>query len=165
MHTTCPHLYRPLERSLADGMIKECCEKLKPLDFDTFVFSGNSGALVAPILAYKMHKELIMVRKPNDDCASRHRVEGFTASKRYVIVDDLVSTGKTMARILKGVQGFASREAELVGVLIYNTRELLHLSNSMYFKEVMGLAAEADPTTKPVADRNDPEILKMPIPF
>jgi adenine/guanine phosphoribosyltransferase-like PRPP-binding protein len=96
---------------------------LKPMDFDAIAFRGMSGALLAPLLAYKLHKTVIMVRKPkctDEDCQdhSRYRVEGDINAKRYLILDDFMCSGRTINVIVKEVSKFAP-DAKCIGTLFY----------------------------------------------
>ena len=118
---SCDHLKKVLQRSLTHTVLQQCQDALAGVDFDSLAFSGMSGALVAPILAHLMEKEIIMVRIPGTPgCHSVYPVEGFRGSKRYVIVDDLVCTGKTCTRIIRGIRLFAPK-AELIGLMLYNS--------------------------------------------
>lgn len=73
--------------------------------FDTIAFRGVSGALVAPILAHKMKKDLISVRKNTDDShvRPRHKIEGNIGTESYIIVDDFICTGNTIQAIANEV--------------------------------------------------------------
>ena len=134
-HITCGHLRGVLTRHFADSRIAECIDLLSPYQFDTFAFRGNSGALMAPILAHKMGKELIMVRKPDIECVSTLPVEGFSRAQRYVLVDDLISTGRTAAKTIIGVKQFAP-EAKIIAMLLYATSAMIHLPTSYDFQIV-----------------------------
>lgn len=89
---------------------------LEDYDFDTIAFRGMSGALIAPILALNLQKELILVRKPDDDTHSWYKVEGNKSANRYVIVDDFESSGHTKRTIIEAVRGFAP-DANYLGFL------------------------------------------------
>jgi orotate phosphoribosyltransferase-like protein len=71
--------------------------------FDTIAFTGQSGALVAPLLAIKMGKNLLMVRKEHDVSHSFSNFEGYFKIKNYIILDDLISTGNTVKRVYKQI--------------------------------------------------------------
>lgn len=88
-------------------------------DYDSFAFRGMSGALLAAPLANMLDKTMIMVRKPKVDCHTSRAVEGDSAARRYVIVDDTVCSGNTIRKIIRAVKRFAP-EAECVGLLIWN---------------------------------------------
>jgi adenine/guanine phosphoribosyltransferase-like PRPP-binding protein len=90
-------------------------QKIYP-EYDTLAFSGYSGALIAPILALALGKELVLVRKPTDVRASGYDVEGYEDVKKYIIVDDFVYTGETAERIYKSIKKFAP-DAKCLGVL------------------------------------------------
>lgn len=84
--------------------------------FDAIAFTGVSGALVAPAVGYLIKKPVIVVRK-GEGCHSKHPVESpFTSvsyepsenaappwAGNYVIVDDLVSSGKTVTNIITSI--------------------------------------------------------------
>lgn len=107
--------YRPLIRSayLSDLLtpqglrrtIKQVVQRLRPLqhDFDTIAFRGSSGSLVAPAVALRLSKPLILVRRRGEDCHSYLPVEGNLATEHYAIIDDLVSTGGTVQSIVNAI--------------------------------------------------------------
>jgi len=84
-------------------------------------FRGISGALVAPIVAFKLGLNAIAVRKPGADChngITHHSIalEG-SPVERYVIVDDFVNTGETIKKI---VANHATRGMRLLAVFCYS---------------------------------------------
>lgn len=95
---------------------------LKPYlsEFDAIAFRGMSGALVAPNLALRLRKDLIMVRKPKTDESthSGYRVEGRQDAVNYLIIDDLVGTGLTVKNIINEIKNF-NPKSKCVGVLTY----------------------------------------------
>lgn len=99
-------------------VVKRALEHLQHVDFDSIAFTGMSGALLAPTLAYVLDKELIAVRKPDSATHSFHKIEGPKHPKRYVIVDDFICSGGTMEGIIMRVKQFAPN-AECVGVYEY----------------------------------------------
>ena len=64
--------------------------------FDAIAFTGMSGAVVAPILAYHLDKHLLAIRK--EPCHSNSIVEHGSCppDSRILIVDDFISSGKTV---------------------------------------------------------------------
>lgn len=99
----CPRwLNRGYVRTQRDTAVRDAVKALKDKNFDTIAVSGVSGLLLGPILAYKLKKELIVVRK-NQGAHSSHITEGYDRSKRYIIVDDVVSSGATLHRIIEAV--------------------------------------------------------------
>lgn len=87
--------------------------------FDAIAFRGMSGAIFAANLATKMKKTLLIVRKPKQEEPSHAYavVEGDRHSKKYIIVDDFVSTGNTLSTIVGEVKKFT--DSQCVGVYCY----------------------------------------------
>ena len=91
-------------------------------DFDAIAVRGLSGTLIAPVLALKLKKTLLVVRK-GEDCHSSQTVEGDYGARSYVIVDDFVSSGRTVraiteelaaaipAAVCVGFQGYSAADA------------------------------------------------------
>lgn len=98
---------------------EEAINILRGVPFDSIAFSGVSGALVAPMVASALGKELILVRKKQDtDNHSGLRVEGFLDAQRYVFLDDLIGSGSTFRRVIEEVHGFAPK-ATCIGIYQY----------------------------------------------
>jgi adenine/guanine phosphoribosyltransferase-like PRPP-binding protein len=121
--------------------IRELAAALKGHQFDAIAFRGMSGALVAPSLALRLNKTLLMVRK-DKETHSYYQVEGDWAARRYVIVDDLIDSGETVATIFEQIRGFAS-EAICIGIVRYCKIE--HGLRSLHdFEDVMKRIDEED---------------------
>lgn len=92
--------------------------------FDAVAFRGMSGALVAPIIASKLKKHIIMVRKPNDGSHSSYACEGHVSSKAYIIVDDFISGGHTCKTVIDTIQKWQKEHgetlAECYAIALYN---------------------------------------------
>ncbi len=67
-----------LDVAKANAFIEAACEKLRGLDFDAIAFTGSSGALIAPMLAWRLGKGLILVRKggPRTNVPHHERCRG-----------------------------------------------------------------------------------------
>lgn len=93
-------------------------------DFDTIAFSGVSGAAVAFILAHSLNLPLLCVRKKGE---SSHYVngweerflEGNLTTERFLLVDDFISSGKTVNYILDSIKKDVPN-AECVAMLMYS---------------------------------------------
>lgn len=96
-----PYLRRAL--NTPRHVVETAVKALDPVEFDAIVCTGVSGLLVAPMIAMTMGKRLAVVRKPNDDGQSNHsewKVEcGLEPGDRWVFVDDLVASGRTVQRV------------------------------------------------------------------
>ncbi len=117
----------PLRPHLLRREITKAAKFLKAngIEFDAIAFRGLSGALLAAPLAARLKKELILVRKDEDKTHSAFRVEGFRATKRYIIADDLISTGATCQAITEAIKNFAYH-AVCVGALVFNNSVSRH---------------------------------------
>lgn len=104
------------------------CLKGHADEFDAFVISGYSMAMVAPILAHMMGKNVVLVRKPTERRHSTYGTEG-EHRQRCVFVDDLISSGETVARVMKDVQQI---DCYIVGYLCYNTTRRSELIDTAY---------------------------------
>ena len=91
---------------------------------DSVVVSGKSGISVGFALLLTMDMHLVTVRKPGEDSHGA-MIEGTDAKelKKYVILDDFVSSGATVERIIASINGRASgrsdNKPECVGVVCY----------------------------------------------
>jgi adenine/guanine phosphoribosyltransferase-like PRPP-binding protein len=72
------------------------------VDYDTLVGTGFSGALVVPALALRLGKKFVLVRKANDGSHHSGRMIG-QLGKRWIFVDDFVSSGTTRKRVRRAV--------------------------------------------------------------
>lgn len=84
--------------------VSEGVSLLRRKNFDSIVFQGVSGVLIAAPLAVRLKKNLIVVRK-HQDCHSQHAIEGKNP-KNYIIVDDFISSGRTVKVILSKMKRF-----------------------------------------------------------
>jgi hypoxanthine phosphoribosyltransferase len=82
-------------------IIKRLIEEIykSSLEFDSIVFRGMSGAVIAPSIADKLNKDLILCRK-SEERHSFHDIE-YVGSNigSYIIIDDLICSGKTILAI------------------------------------------------------------------
>lgn len=91
---------------------------LKGKDFDAIAFRGLSGQLFAPIIAIRLRKTLLAVRK-GEDTHSTQMVEGDLGARNYIIIDDFIAGGNTVNQIIKEI--YAVRPSiKCVGYFGYN---------------------------------------------
>jgi adenine/guanine phosphoribosyltransferase-like PRPP-binding protein len=94
---------------------------MRRIDYDTLIGTGLSGALAVPALARAVGCSWAVVRKDGDCSHSGNAVEG-TVGRRWVFVDDLISSGDTRARVRAAMQLFSEMndfETEYVGDYLY----------------------------------------------
>ena len=117
-HIGCEYLVGAVKTDTRKYIVKRIVEKIKELnlDFDAIAFRGMSGAIIAPIVANELNKDLLMVRK-SDGNHSGFELEGNRNSQNYIIIDDLIATGKTINSILSVVKNRTS--SNCLGIFLY----------------------------------------------
>lgn len=97
-------------------LVKQALPVLRKLrrriKFNTLAVSGHSGIVLATLLCAKLKMPLLAVRKDGDNmCADDCRVNGTRLKDcRYLIIDDLISSGTTLRRILFRIDEQAKKE-------------------------------------------------------
>ena len=91
------------------------------VEFDAIAFTGVSGALVAPAVAAALGKFLIVVRKKAEkkNSHSPYLVEGPRYAVRFIVIDDFISTGKTMDTVITKVHDDLNPLSQCVGYIEY----------------------------------------------
>lgn len=129
------------QKNLA-SIVEICTDRLAKHknDFDYIAFSGISGALIAPIIAYQLQKNMIVVRKERS-LHSELDVEGIekNSTARYLVIDDFIDSGITILRILKKISRM-SKKSSMVGVYLYNNCLLEKKQNEVI--DILGLKNE-----------------------
>jgi adenine/guanine phosphoribosyltransferase-like PRPP-binding protein len=98
--------------------------KESKLEFDFIAVRGISGVFAGSLVSEVLEKPIAIVRK-DDGCHSGYSVEYVLPEKenyKYIIIDDLVSSGNTISTIKNKVNKNLS--ANCVGVFIYSQHEL-----------------------------------------
>lgn len=92
----------------------------KKTPFDALAFRGLSGTMVAPSVAMRLNKTMIIVRKDAEISSSHStlRVLGDINARSYVILDDFIATGRTATEIVEWIKTKSS--ARCIGVCEYN---------------------------------------------
>lgn len=109
-----PVLYKKHVKETIDAVRKY--KKKNPVD--AIAFTGTSGAAYAYPVSLAVGLPLICVRKPG----SQHYgtgIEGCRNAKSYIIIDDFISSGATLRRIIKMVKK-TSHEAQLKAIFLYS---------------------------------------------
>lgn len=91
--------------------------RVRGLVFDAIACRGVSGMLIAPIVAMRLNKTLIVVRK-GEPTHSTYAVEGDHGAQRYIILDDFIDSGDTIREIGASVHN-ANPSAKCVGFIAY----------------------------------------------
>jgi orotate phosphoribosyltransferase len=95
------YLENVLESKRLKRTVKWICAHMKAsgLEFEAIAFRGMSGALVAPLVAVLLNKDLIVCRKDEINHHSAFVVEGRLCCGSYVILDDFMASGLTITTI------------------------------------------------------------------
>lgn len=116
-----PDHVRKLARRVADSLPRMMAE----FNADTVVVTGKSGISIAYAALMLIDFPLVTVRKAGEKMqGGGSRVEGRMGHecRRYIVLDDLVSTGSTVDNIHEALVrrcGDSYKEPECVGVLVY----------------------------------------------
>lgn len=85
---------------------------------DAIAFTGTSGAALAYPLSLRLKLPLICVRKEKSH--ARLSVEGNYSATKYLIVDDFISSGKTIKSIRQKIAKELGVTAQPAAILLYN---------------------------------------------
>jgi len=101
----CEHTTFLLNPKLRNEIIAQCSNSLKQYSslFDTVACCGTSGLLVVPQITEILNKNILIVRKKNEQRYSPFLYEG-VVPKNYIIIDDLICSGKTIKHILRTIK-------------------------------------------------------------
>jgi orotate phosphoribosyltransferase len=83
-------IYNDLVKATRTGKAK--------IDYDTLVGTGMSGSLVVPYLAMRLKINWAVVRKNGESSHGNSEVGG-RIGRRWLFVDDFISTGRTHSRV------------------------------------------------------------------
>lgn len=113
------HTCRVLNHKYRNKVIINAYAKLAKVDFwyDAIACCGTSGMLVVPQIAELLKKNIIVARKINDNCYSDFIIEG-PSTKQYIIIDDLICSGKTVKHIMKAIKTETPR-SKCMGIYSY----------------------------------------------
>jgi adenine/guanine phosphoribosyltransferase-like PRPP-binding protein len=110
---------RNLRKVLADNNVK----------FDGFIVTGVSGITMGAIMSRSLKKDLVIVRKDEEYATSHsyYKVENYCSGKRYIFLDDLIASGRTLKRVKRSIADFHETEnslktckpSKIIGVLLY----------------------------------------------
>lgn len=106
------------------------------IEYDSIACCGTSGLMVVPQIAELLKKNIIVVRKDINGY-SDFMVEG-ASSKNYIIVDDLICSGRTIKHIMKNIK-YESPRSKCVGVYCYMPEESSYRNCPEYCQRDLGI--------------------------
>jgi len=135
----CDHTTLLLNRKIKNKIVQDCTKNLKDYEiyFDSIACCGASGLLVAPLVADNLKKNLILVRKKNDKRYSPFQYEG-VVPKKFIIVDDLICSGKTVKHIINTIKEDCVL-AECVGIYCFLKDKCAYKSDTTLCKRELGI--------------------------
>ena len=100
--------------------MRDVVKYLTPMknEFDSIACSGVSGITFGSVLAYRLNKPLVVVRKQKESSHASYSVENGFNGMRYLIVDDFVCSGHTIAYIYYRIK-HEYPKAKMYNVLTY----------------------------------------------
>jgi hypothetical protein len=104
------------------AMIRRAEAELRNITYDTLVGTGFSGALVIPVIARGLNKQFLLLRKPGDSHHHGDAPGEGDFGRRWVFVDDGISTGTTWRRVRDQIQAIAAQARipqEFQGAYLY----------------------------------------------
>lgn len=115
------YLHSALDRNKIDLTVNTLIHLIQEnkFDFDAIAFTGMSGALIAPLVAQRLQKGLLMVRKTGDGSHSGYIVEGGLDCTKFIIIDDLIMSGNTIRNLLEKVKTVCPN-ATCSGIILYH---------------------------------------------
>jgi len=104
-------------------LVPKAAKKLRAIKrkhpFDAIAFTGSSGAALAYPLSYLLKMPLIHVRKGSSHYSGK--IEGTISSKKYIIIDDFIDTGKTLLKVMKTIDEALEKKAKPVAICLYSS--------------------------------------------
>ena len=128
---TCTHERVLWHSNTLEISVKNCIKALRKhrKKFTAIAVRGYSAAIFGGIVASKMKKNIILVRKPkeSEDRHSEKLVEGIS-NQSCVFIDDLIASGKTVEKVIEGLHEL---KCNLYGVYLYNCCGFTNLQSTL----------------------------------
>jgi hypoxanthine phosphoribosyltransferase len=114
-------------------IVEKSIRILSAIDFDTIVCTGVSGAVIAPILAYQLRKNLFIIRK-GENTTSEDKLSAGILGESWLFVDELIESGKTYNRVKSEIRYICEQKnysTKFVGVFLYRNLSWRDAGNSI----------------------------------
>ena len=113
-------MFKEDKRAAILDWIREILAKPELEGVTAVAVRGMSGVIVGSIVSHVFGLKLIVIRKPEEHSHASYKVEGITddPNLKYIIIDDLVSSGTTVKTILQRVRT-ANCDAKCIALLLY----------------------------------------------
>lgn len=115
--------YHRIRTSELTSTVDQTVENIKKLqkkhEFKQIVCTGISGQSIAWPVGYLTGIPVAVVRRKNEE-SHGSRVENFDPNLKFIILDDMVDTGKTLTRVLDYISNYhRGVDLDCVGVYCY----------------------------------------------
>jgi hypothetical protein len=128
---------RTLLRARVKSLVQRLPEIMARTNADSIFVTGKSGLGIAFPLLYKMDVKIVTVRKPGEESHGT-MFEGIDRfePKRYLFLDDFVSSGETVERVLTSVykREGKSEFPQMVGIVEWDAYEGGHKDKERMFQ-------------------------------
>lgn len=135
----CDHTTLLLNHKIRNKIIFQSIADLKNLNnhFDTIACCGTSGLLVVPQISELLKKNMLVVRKRKEKRYSPFQYEGPIPNK-YIIIDDLICSGKTIKHIISTIKEDCPR-SKCLGVYCFFKDKCAYKTNNHLCKRDLGI--------------------------
>jgi len=135
----CEHTTSLLNKNVRNKVIFDAIESLIKIEkqFDTIACCGTSGLLVVPQISEILKKNILVVRKRNEQRYSPFAYEGAVPEK-YIIIDDLICSGKTVKHIINTISEDCTR-AKCLGVYVFFKDKCAYKADISLCKRDLGI--------------------------
>lgn len=123
------HTGAVFDRFKFDNLLRRAIDQLDaiwkatPGGIQCLVGCGNSGIPLVTALSLQTQIPFATVRKKNDPSYDSRVVTGWLGRGKYLIVDDLISSGRTMHQIVEHVHYDSMGSLKPAGIMLYGTYE------------------------------------------
>jgi len=109
------YMDQALDPASLQQIVAEAKTELADVDFDTIVGTGFSGSVVIPAVAMALGKDFLLIRKEDDQSHHGGGLPVGTLGKRWIFLDDFISSGATWRRVHRKVAAFAKPSPDYWG--------------------------------------------------
>lgn len=113
------YLENIFDRGIFEKRLRQAKKLLANEDFDGLLVRGTSGVVFGSVLAHRLKKRLVVVRKKDDGSHSSNNVENIAKGDKLVFVDDLIASGSTLRQCVIACLSQTEFDCYLVGSLLY----------------------------------------------
>lgn len=88
-------------------------------EVDSIIFTGHSGAALAYPVSAQTGIPLVLLRKDGESSHATSNLEGMGDFRRCLAIDDFISSGETLKRLIAKVKA-ADKDCKVVAAILYD---------------------------------------------